>query len=349
MLTSLQACRALAAMAVAAFHLSITMMEPRYGGQGVFYEFTARGYLGVDFFFVLSGFIILFVHAGDLDQPSALATYAWRRFVRLFPIYWLYAGTFALLIYLGFGTQAKLPDSTAELLTSVTLVRFSSEVLPLPVAWSLIHELAFYTLFGLLILNLRAGLAAVALMAMTCIALFQYPSEGAELTAWQTYTAAYNLYFVFGMGAFLLYRRGGPGFVETAAGLCICVAAVVVMWQEVQYFQMLMAIGFALTLAGITKLEQTGRLRAPRWLIYIGDASYSLYLMHLGLSSVLLRFAMKLQIYPMLGPELTYLLVLAVTVALACIAYAVIERPLLGLLRHVRVPLAARKAGPRPT
>ncbi len=348
MLTSLQACRALAAIAVAAFHLSLTMKEARYGGQAVFYEFTARGYLGVDFFFVLSGFIILFAHAGDLGKPAAFGAYVWRRFVRLFPIYWLYAGTFALLIFLGFGTAAKLPGSAAELLTSVTLVRFSTAVLPLPVAWSLIHELAFYTLFSLLILNLRTGLAAMALLAMTCIVFFQYPSEG-EVTAWQSYTGAFNLYFLFGMGAFLLYRRGGPGFVETASGLFICAVGAMALWLEVRHSQLLLACGFALALAGIAKLEQTGRLPVPRWLIYIGDASYSLYLLHLGLSSVLLRFAMKLQIYPVLGPELTYLLVLAGTVALACVAYALIERPLLGLLRHLRLPQAARKPRPRAT
>ena len=59
---SIQLGRALVALAVAAFHLSITFSDPRYGGQAVLSEWTNRGNIGVDFFFVLSGFIILKAH-----------------------------------------------------------------------------------------------------------------------------------------------------------------------------------------------------------------------------------------------------------------------------------------------
>ena len=119
MLQTLQAGRALAAISVAAFHLSITMGVERYGGVPVFQEFTQHGSRGVDFFFVLSGFIILFAHVGDIDKPRAWGEYIYRRFVRLFPIYWLYTAGFVALLALGFGTQADMPTSVADWLTSL--------------------------------------------------------------------------------------------------------------------------------------------------------------------------------------------------------------------------------------
>jgi len=46
------------------------------------------GHAGVDFFFVLSGFIIFFVHGKDIGKPSRLPHYVWRRFIRIYPVYW---------------------------------------------------------------------------------------------------------------------------------------------------------------------------------------------------------------------------------------------------------------------
>ena len=53
---------------------------------------------GVDFFFVLSGFIIYRVHRGDIGSPHRLSRYAWRRFVRIYPTYWIILAGFGLLL-----------------------------------------------------------------------------------------------------------------------------------------------------------------------------------------------------------------------------------------------------------
>ena len=72
MLRVLQAGRGLAAAGVAAFHLSMTMGVDRYGGVPVFTDFTRQGFRGVDFFFVLSGFIIFFAHFKDLGTSGGM-------------------------------------------------------------------------------------------------------------------------------------------------------------------------------------------------------------------------------------------------------------------------------------
>jgi peptidoglycan/LPS O-acetylase OafA/YrhL len=335
----------LAALAVVAFHLSIMMGEARYGGLPVFQSFTRLGYLGVDFFFVLSGFIILFAHVGDIGKPRALASYARRRFIRLFPVYWLYTGIFVALVLLGAGTHVTLPQTPAQWLAAFTLLRFSEASPPLPVAWTLFHELAFYVLFGLLIAHRWLGMAAFALWCGAALLLFHHPWDAAKDAA-NVYTASVNLYFVFGMGAFLLYRTRGNGLSESAGGLVVLLLGGAAWQEEHTLAPVLVAGAFALGLAGVAKLERSGKLRPPAWLAFVGDASYSLYLLHLPLCGLLLKLLIAVGLAPLLGPAATYLVVLAATVGLACAAYLLVERPLINALGRRAAPLrtAARPA-----
>jgi len=235
-------------------------------------------------------------------------------------------------VLVGVGGNSAMPSNLPETLTAVTLLRFSPEVSPLPVAWTLIHELAFYTLFGLMVWKFRVGLLVLAAWAALCLAVFHYPWEG-EITAWQSYTAACNLYFLFGMGAWLLYRQAGTGLYEASLGVGVCCVGAWAFDMELRHAPLVMVTGFALLIAGAAKLERAGWLRAPRALAFTGDASYSLYLLHLPFSGVLLKLAVKGGALQALGHETTYLLVLAGTVALSCAAYVLVERPLVRRLR----------------
>jgi peptidoglycan/LPS O-acetylase OafA/YrhL len=163
-LNSLQVGRGLAALSVVAFHLSTALGDPRYGGTRVFSLYTRRGNLGVDFFFVLSGFIILHAHKADLGRPARLGRYLYRRFVRLYPIYWLYTLVLTTLVLTtlvaaGQAVVLKLPQTLAGWVSAVFLIRLSQESPPLGVAWTLFHEVAFYLFFSLAILNRRLGIA----------------------------------------------------------------------------------------------------------------------------------------------------------------------------------------------
>ena len=84
---SLQVFRGLTALAVVA-HYAAVSMEAFVGlmpgaAQSVF----NFGLLGADFFFVLSGFIIMFAHMGDERNPAAVRCYAFKRLVKIFPAY----------------------------------------------------------------------------------------------------------------------------------------------------------------------------------------------------------------------------------------------------------------------
>jgi len=349
MLRVLQAGRGLAAISVAAFHLSVVMSLDRYGGEGVFREYTRHGFRGVDFFFILSGFIILFAHHRDIGVPAAWKEYAYRRFVRVFPVYWLYTAGFCVLVALGVGANTDLPGTAVDWLTSLSLVRFTNAEPPLPVAWTLFHEVAFYAVFSLLILGKRVGIAAIVLWSVACIAFYGYPMPDAR-TPFNVYTAGYNLFFLFGMAGYWLYGRAGRGYLELGLGLAIFIFACATMGLPYKLSPPLLAIGLALIVAGATKLERAGQLKVPEFLFFIGNASYTIYLAHESLESLLLKIAIASGFHRTFGGEATYLLVLVFAILLGCVAYLLVEKPLLAFLkrRHKRSNPRRAPAIPEP-
>jgi len=173
----------------------------------------------------------------------------------------------------------------------------------------------------------RIGLAAFALWALLCIVFFHHLGE-VPPTPWNVYTASANLWFFFGMGACLLYWRLNRGWWPAIAGLAI-VALAATLDRENRLWPLLLVTGFALAVAGVAKLEDSGLFSCPRWLVYAGNASYTIYLTHESCAGVLLKVAMKTGAYGWMGGQAVYLLVLPATIALGCLAYATVERPLL--------------------
>lgn len=332
-LRTLQMGRALAAIAVAAFHLSIMMGQARYGGIEVFRAYTRLGNRGVDFFFVLSGFIILFAHNRDINAPARWSHYAFRRFVRLYPIYWLYTLLFVVMLFVvGGSPDSPMPTTFGGWVASVTLIRIAPGQPLIPVAWTLFHELSFYAVFSLLILDRRWGIAAFAVFV--ALPLFNHHGQHDGNSAFDVYFSIYNWHFVLGMGAFWLYRRPGWGSIELPlGGFCVMSALIQAPFPE-EWSRPLLVVGFALMLAGMTKLERAGYLSSPYVLALTGDASYTIYLLHSNLEGTLLKIAMKIHLQRVIGQGATFLVVLAGAVTLGCGIYRWVERPLLEMLRR---------------
>lgn len=205
-LKSLQQGRGLAALAVVAFHLSILLQNPRYLGYGVFSEVTSHGYLGVDFFFVLSGFIIIFAHHADMNHPERLKNYLLKRFTRVFPAYWLYTAVFCILVGVGLGSAATFPQTVGNWISTIFLIRLDNFELPITPSWTLIHEVAFYLVFAVFILNRIIGSIIFSTWMLACILVFQYAPEGSR-SALTTYFSPLNLNFLIGIGAYYAWKK----------------------------------------------------------------------------------------------------------------------------------------------
>src|SRR5689334_16306076 len=80
-IVTLEVGRGVAALLVALFHC--TGMYQKYFGTTVFDYAFHGGHSGVEYFFVLSGFIIYYMHANDIGQPERFGNFAVKRAIRI--------------------------------------------------------------------------------------------------------------------------------------------------------------------------------------------------------------------------------------------------------------------------
>src|ERR1039458_4980160 len=205
---SLQYGRGIAALLVCLFHYEGAMNQIQTGSgslESSGFEFIFRaGHSGVEFFFILSGFIIFHAHRIDLGRPRRLGNFYWKRAIRILPMFWLIVIPFGL---------AVLAISSHDVLT---LGRFLLDILlipregtlTLPAAWTLQHEVVFYVLFGILILNKRLGIVALLLWQLACliVLVFDLLPQDYLLPA-TTYFGYYNFGFLFGIAIAFLEER----------------------------------------------------------------------------------------------------------------------------------------------
>lgn len=342
-LGSLQAGRAFAAQYVVLFHAPLLMSER----TGLQYEnaFFAAGHSGVEFFFVLSGFIMFLVHRGDLGQPHRAGRFAMRRFVRIYPLFWVIFTVF-LTAQWAVGRLDLRLSGPIDLLRAYALIPYDNHNPPMVAAWTLSHELLFYAFLGLCILAGRAGLIVLGLWWGACL-VFLALGGGPDFPL-NFFLSPYNLLFLFGMvAAYICGRLPMPGAaLSLAAGLmgfALTISLDTTLPPETVR-PIAYGLASAAILAGLAGIERHGWIRFPRWLTFLGDASYSTYLAH---SLAILACAICLaQIEVRLGVGATLgLLILAGTLG-GIVVHLLIERPLLRALRGLRPRHAPRFSHP---
>ena len=323
-LPSLQAGRAFAALAVLAFHVSGLLELPKYGATHFARSWLISGGLGVDFFFILSGFIILHAHAGDIGRPQALGRYIYRRFSRIYPIYWIYL-TLALAAMLVLGHRYDW----AELLSNYSLLGPRPNGNILAPAGTLYHEVAFYLLFTLAIPSSKLG-AAILLLWLGAI-LFVHHDD--------PFTSVRDLEFIIGMAVrFLAFRIPARHYrlplIVGAAGLAMILWTNHIDMTTSPRFTGLVEATSALLILGFAMADQVKAWRVPRLLQYLGDSSYTLYLTHLAFLSMFLKLLSQTGLLSTAPLPVTMLALIVLSTICGAILYSVMERPLLLAIRR---------------
>ncbi|SDA81993.1 MULTISPECIES: hypothetical protein [unclassified Janthinobacterium] len=104
--------------------------------------------------------------------------------------------------------------------------------------------------------------------------------------------------------------------------------------KAIESFIFSMTFAFLLTSAAM--MEREWRITVPNWLCLAGDASYSIYLVHISFQIIFLKTAMRYGALQSIGPQLTYLLILISSIACGIAAFLCIERPMLSQFKKWR-------------
>jgi len=327
--TDIDGLRAVSILAVMCFHFGL----PAFGG-----------YVGVDVFFVISGYVITLSLLGDLvaGKFSILAFYE-RRVRRIFPaliftfiLCWLAAW----LLFL----PADFVDFSNSLLSSATFVSniyfwknsgyfdTSAQLRPLLHTWSLSVEEQFYVFMPIAVYLTHRFLRARWLLAFVPVLLASF-----ALSAFATYTAPTANFFVLPtrawellLGALLVFAHLPAARGRIAEALALCGAALIafaiVAYSDATPFPGVSALApcvgaVLLIYAGTHAQTSVGRLLTLPPIVFIGKISYSLYLVHWSII-VFTRHATLRE-----PTDLQIVLIAVASFALATFSWAVIERP----------------------
>lgn len=340
-LPSLDLGRFIAALLVAFFHISITVHH--LVGEVPFSGIFRGGHSGVAYFFVLSGFIILYVHRRDLGHGDRIADFARKRVIRIVPVLW------ATMI--GWGLiRLQLPGGTAGALDPM-MILCDSFLIPHPAGdgvigaiWTLRRELVFYLLFAIAIVDRRTGIALLvfwqaAILLNLVSPFFHLPPEPDMLLG------VHNLGFGIGLALAYFVPLRPLRFPVAAMGLGALLYAGVLATEwclgnpshlELKPMSETMnAIAYltasALIVAGMVSYDIQRQAERSAASSLLGDCSYALYLTHGPISSIAIRLLQPL--WPWLRADLLAVSLVAISVLAAILVNRWFERPVARALR----------------
>jgi peptidoglycan/LPS O-acetylase OafA/YrhL len=338
----LQAYRGLAALAVLLFHID-KLFRTKLGIELAVGKFFRAGYLGVDFFFVLSGFIILYTNARAIGNPLAAKKYFYRRVTRIYPVF--LSVCLLKLIFMFAGGELREGKADLSLVVSSLLLLPQPHLPLLDVAWTLSFEMAFYSLFLLLVVY-GAGLWRVILLHAVAVVVINLPGLPALVFPASFVFSPFFLEFYLGCLACRLisFRHWPPRFAWTAfiVGLVLVALGYVGYSGLSHYFrpsgELFRAIFWgtacSLLVFGSVALGSGFDQRIPRVLKELGDASYSVYLMHGTFIILLLGFLAARVVAPAQHAGL-YAWAIGFSALLGSyIYYLLVEKPLLRFFRR---------------
>lgn len=300
------------------------------------------GAAGVDVFFVISGFIMWVVTCRKTPSPGDFLI---RRVQRIVPLYWGLTLAVAVAAITIPGAFPAMRPTIGHIVQSLLFVPHLDEtglIAPLIVpGWTLNYEMFFYLLFAATLLapaKTRPWLLSLALLGLSALR----PLGDTDNPLWATYTNPLLLEFGAGVWLGKAWSEGWLpsrpiGFALMALGL-VGFAAVTLAGVDVDQARILFWGLPALSLVtGAVSLEKAGPL--PHWwpLRLLGDASYSVYLVHGLAISAAVRALEKLGVG---SPTVTFAVSVATGVAAGVVAYELAEKPLMKLFR---TGLAARR------
>ena len=353
----LDALRGLCALLVVFFHLPVSShLHPL--------ALFRHGYLFVDFFFVLSGFVIAHAYGGRLGSVKDLGPFVIKRLGRVWPLHAVMLAAFVglELCRLWFHFDAATPfarDRSVEALVTNLLLIQSFNIHPYLTwngpAWSISVEMGAYVVFAAIMVLAPRRFTAISLLLIVAGALIVLTQSTRFMNTTYNFGFPRAVYgFFLGCLVHRIWLMKPPTFAPVVAGWLQLICLVVV-GAYVSYAQGPWTVAAPLFFAVSIWIfaEERGlvsRILSVRPMLALGHWSYSIYMVHMFVITIMLILARKLQIMPdgrriVFGSpwlnDLFAVAVIGLIIGLSVLTYRLVEIPGRDAVNHW---LARRKA-----
>lgn len=310
-----------------------------------------EGYVGVGFFFVLSGFIISYSYDERFQQGRVTAyDFLTARAARIYPLHWL-----MLLITAALGTYTLangfidwMQHFAANLLLCQSYIPDASYYFSFnSPSWSLCCEQLFYLCFPLMTPLLRHPRRLHLLFALCAIAVvvgMQFTPPDMAKGIWYVNPLARFPDFILGMMVYLHYREGQASGThsyrhDTLFELCTILLFVTFYTTSPHIPQIYRySCYYWLPIAGVIYVfaRQGGMISqwlSNRWLILGGEVSFGFYLIHHLLFRLYVEANRHLHLN--ISPSIVVLLILLLALLLSVLSFYLFERPMNKLIKRI--------------
>lgn len=335
-LLSIQILRAIAALAVTYEHIAGYEFARQYGLPDALPPFKF-GRAGVDLFFVISGFVMVYASERYFGRTKAPQEFFLRRLARIVPLYWLTTSIILVYLLVQYRDLANAQFSWVSVIASYLFIPYPQlNGLMAPVhgvGWTLNYEMFFYTCFCVaLLFSRRTGVLVLAAFLFAFAGLNQLTSLPNPLGYWAD---PIILEFVFGMLIATLLLSGFR-IPHVWAGALVVIAFLALLGLDyLTESPRLLALGVpSAFIVGSLVLADSSAKPSSLWqpLSFLGDASYSLYLVH-PLAITLPRRLFPHLVNPASSPWLYAALLLATALAAAIVVHLLFEKPVTRILQ----------------
>lgn len=352
-LKSLEIYRGIAALMVVLFHYHFYMTEYLNKSPTMARIFEG-GHAGVEFFFVLSGFIIYLIHSKDIGDPDSARDFLRKRMIRILPLYWIVI-TVSLVSFLahpGWGGSKGL---------TLHNVVFDYLLLPtggnriLAPAWTLKAEALFYASFCIAIFRPAIGVAAFVVWQLAIVVSNAWAAlQGGNFdNPYVNYVFdIHNIGFGIGVAcgwacsaawtlsarrAQLLLALGLLGVLSVMAfeGVENLNFSNLQPFPERTLISISYTLSFALIIIASVRLEEIFKPAFDRRLVLFGASSYSLYLIHDPLVSFMDKAAARFRTLVDGHENALYLIEVCLAVAVAIAIHRFVEKPVTDSLKRI--------------
>ena len=312
---SIQVLRFFAAFSVMMVHLPV-------------FEF---GIWGVDIFFVISGFIMMYVT--ENNEKFFLL----KRIFRIVPLYWILTlGVFVLAIFIP-EVLNNTTANTAHLIKSLFFIPFDKNGTGhfpiLFLGWTLNFEVIFYFLFSLSLVFFKENrMIACSIFIIIFLVFNKVFSE--KNFIFETYANDIFIEFIFGMVLFMIWKRYKNKISTNLTNHFICLTILLVSIFILNYYNFSRSISYGLPslILAIYFLFFLNHLKFPKILVSPGDASYCIYLLHPYVIQFFYKI-LEINEYDIII-ELVFTLIISIIVfIISLLIYKFIEFPINGSLR----------------